>query len=172
MFEMEVQHILERIIGKNEILKDLCSELQLSYDDKVSIQWANSMTIVELDQYLDDEIEQLNVEVRKRLAEFHQLRKVERELCYKLVMEKTEFQPIIPSESDIAGLRAHCKELERLKAKRRCEMKHIQDECIAFSDDLELPISSDTFAALLLLDIDEMSLGEAYIQKVIQHLIL
>ena len=167
---MEVQDILKRIIDKNEILKDLCSGLELSYDDKVPIEWANSMTIVELDQYLDDEIEQLNVEVRKRRDEFYQLREVESELCYKLVMEKTEFQPYLPSESHIAVLQARCKELERLKAKRRCEMKHIQDECIALSNDLELPISSYTFVALLLLDIDEMSLGEAYIQKVIVNI--
>jgi hypothetical protein len=166
---MEVQDILERIIDKNEILKDLFSELELSYDDKVPIQWANSMTIVELDQYLDDEIEQLNVEVRKRRDEFYQLREVESELCYKLVMEKTEFQPFLPSESDIAVLRARCKELERLKAKRRCEMKHIQDECMALSNDLGLKFSlSDTTAVLLFLQsIDNMSLGEDDIKQVI-----
>ena len=166
---MEVQDILERIIYQNKILKNLCYELELSYDDQVPIQWANSMTILELDQYLDDEIERLKVKMRKRLAEFHQLRKVESELCYKLVMETTEFQPIIPSESDISALRARCKELERLEAKRRCEMKHIQDECMALSNDLGLKFSlSDTTAVLLFLQsIDNMSLGEDDIKQVI-----
>ena len=165
---MEVQDILKRIIYQNKRLKNLCSDLQLSYDDKISIQWANSMTILELDQYLGDEIERMNVKMRKRLAEFHQLLKVESELCYNLVMENTKFQPIIPSQSDISALRTRCKELERLEAKRRCEMKHIQDECMALSNDLGLKFStSDTMAVLLFLQpVDKMSLGEDDIKQV------
>jgi hypothetical protein len=164
--------ILENIEGQRTALQNLCFDLQLRYDDQKSARSGDSMTILELDQCLRGEIERLNVEKRKRLDEFKQLSAIEGELCDKLVMKKTELRLNIPSESDITALRARCKELEKLKVKRRGEMEHIKEECITLSDDLELS-RSDTFAELILLEsVDEMSLGEADIQKVIQHLIL